>query len=613
MSEPDTVFMSESGQQRPPPARRNFIERLFDRFNPPPPEVTDPPGGLGIEGLPGAVGQLPCGLPTVLIANDAESHRMWIPALLVDAVLAGPVCLLAGNETLVDEWLRHPRLAHAYAEGRLVVWLLSPDLGSRVRRNGLASLVKDLAQVGFNPHQALFVVPANRLFKGLRAQQLHTVGLQLQRWCRRRARPMVFFLEPGGLVQADGVARIVRGMTHVFLHVASLGVQAGRPNLYLERWEGESGAFFDSCYGLLPPDETQGLVYDGSVTVGKVPELTNAPDQFDVITTPSVIQGKKGVPAHWTVVESDADVQAAAQKSIAATVLLDAGQAHDFDAKARLVHQLRLSHPPTLRILVRETQGKLRANFEQALLRLGANGVIYREMSFPRMLQLLQEGRRQTYTKEVPANYEQALGGFMPVSARGYQRPRLFVDLVRDMLEVTSGLGVTHSYVQLQLLPRVPHIDAIGASRVSRDGDLITADENALHVFLFACPESDLELALPRMFACPLSQLFISQVVSFTDASIMGILKALDVKIRHSLPDYTDALAMMAGPSAVQGTSANAWDAADSAADGAANAVDWLVETAVAPAPAMHITVHAHPIAQRGAGLAQRPVVLGDA
>ena len=58
-------------------------------------------------------------------------------------------------------------------------------------------------------------------------------------------------------------------------------------------------------------------------------------------------------------------------------------------------------------------------------------------------------------------------------------------------------------------------------------------------------PEPDLELALARVFACPLSQLFISQVVSFTDVSIKGILKTLETKIRHGLPDYTAALSML--------------------------------------------------------------------
>ena len=85
----------------------------------------------------------------------------------------------------VDKCLHNnTRLSFAHEQGHLIIWMLSPDLRVRLRRNGLASLVKDLALVGFNPRHALFVVPANRLFKGLSSQQLQVVGGQLLRWCQ---------------------------------------------------------------------------------------------------------------------------------------------------------------------------------------------------------------------------------------------------------------------------------------------------------------------------------------------------------------------------------------------------------------------------------------------
>ena len=76
------------------------------------------------------------------------------------------------------------------------------------------------------------------------------------------------------------------------------------------------------------------------------------------------------------------------------------------------------------------------------------------------------------------------------------------------------------------------------------------------------------------MFACPLSQLFISRVVSFTDVSIKGILKTLETKIRHGLPDYTAALSMMAGPDAEAANEATPSETVDDAASG----VDLLLE-----------------------------------
>jgi cellulose biosynthesis protein BcsE len=500
------------------------------------------PGGLGIHGLPGDLGEFPCGSPTALIANDEGSYRIWMPAVLKEAVTVGPVCLLSGDWELTDDLLQHDALAQAHASGQLSIWQLGPGLGKCLHSNGLLSLWKDLNQVGLSPQRAVFIMPANALLTGRGMQQLMLTSSQLQQWCAARLRPVVLCLSPDRLKQPQGAARMVRGLSHVFLHVASLGQQEGRPKLYLERWEGNQGALFDACFGLLPPDNTQQLSYDGSLTVGKVPELASAPDQFYVIATEAVVRGKKGVPAHWKIVDSDNGVRAAARNAIAATVIIDAGQTQDFEAKAKLVHRLRLSHPRTLRILVRETHGKLRANFEQALLRLGANEVLYREMGFQRVLQYLQESTRHAFTQDVPADYSVALSGFMPASARGYQRPSLFCDEVRDMLDSTHGLNVVHSLVRLRLLPRMPHLDAILACRMSRNGDLLTADSEALYVFLFACPESELEAAMHRLFALPLSQLCISQVADFTDVSIMAVIKALAIKDKMGLPDFSHFL-----------------------------------------------------------------------
>ncbi|MBY0454901.1 MAG: cellulose biosynthesis protein BcsE [Burkholderiaceae bacterium] len=502
-----------------------------------PHEVQDPPGGLGIDGLPSGVDSLPCGSPVALISGDAGGYLTWMPALLVDAVAAGPVFLLAGHQKWVDALLTYPPLQQAYANGQLQVWLMGPGATEQTRTHGLTPMVDDLAQAGLTKRQAVFWMPANALLTGQDMHQLHRTGEQLRHWCRGRGRPVVLCLAPTR--EDDGAAGMVRGMRNVFLHVASMGVEMGRPGLYLERWDGAQGAIFDERYGLAPKDNGMRLGYNGSLTKGAVPELAQAPDQFDVIATRAVVAGKKGVPSNWRIVETDNDLAAATKNSIAATVLIDAGWTEDFEVKARVVHQLRLGHPRTLRILLRETQGKLRTHCEQALLRLGANAVLYKEMGFSRLLQFLQDSGRQAYTGEVHANYEQALGGFMPLVERGYKSPRKFCELVRSMLERTSGTGVGHCLVRLQVLPRVPHLDALRANRVSRDGDLMTADQDALYVFLFACREPDLEDALSRLFTLPLSQLFSDQSSDCTEAGMDVILSGLEAAARKGLPDHS--------------------------------------------------------------------------
>ena len=102
---------------------------------------------------------------------------------------------------------------------------------------------------------------------------------------------------------------------------------------------------------------------------------------------------------------------------------------------------LRLTRPPTLKIVVRESTGKLRSHSEQALLQLGANAVFYRELGFSRLLQLLQDIHNQSYVHPVSADYQKALGAFMPVPCRGYQSAPAFSHLVRPILAPPRANG----------------------------------------------------------------------------------------------------------------------------------------------------------------------------
>ena len=207
-----------------------------------------------------------------------------------------------------------------------------------------------------------------------------------------------------------------------------------------------------------------------------------------------------------------------------------------------MVHQLRLARPLTLKIVVRENLGKLRTHSEQALLQLGASAVVYKEVGFSRLLQLLQDINAQSHTRKVHPDYEEALDSFMPARERGYQPPAQFCALVRGMLDRTHGIGLSHSLVRLNVLAQIPHLDALRACHTSRDGDLFTADHESVYVFLFACREPDVELALNRLFTLPLTQLFSSEATDSSDTGIRAMVTPLQESLRKGLPDYSAAL-----------------------------------------------------------------------
>lgn len=501
---------------------------------------------IGIEGLPDGVNQMPRHVPVCLVAADDSSAALWLPAVLEDAVAAGPVALVASSTEWADALLSRQPLRDAYRRGQLMLWVLSPSLQAEVKHHGLRLLMSELARTGLKDQHALYICDAQPLLAGLSVAQLARVSRQLSALCQARRRPVVLgFLAhpvPAALDALLPMLRHLGDLGNLPMHIAMVRTDADRWSLVLERWNSAAGAVFQTAFGLLHDAASGRLASDGTRTRGSAGELVEALDQWDVIATRASVDHQRGVPSHWRIVENLADVEAAVASSVAATVVVDAGQAADFETRARLVHRLRLSRPLTLKIVVLENLGKLRINSEQALLQLGASAVVYKEMGFSRLLQTLKDINTQSHTRAVPPDYEQTVDGFMPPEERGYQQPAQFCRLVRDILDRTHNIGLSHSLVQLNMLAQTPHLDALRACHTSRHGDLLTADHEAVYVFLFACREPDVEPALKRLFELPLTQLFASDAIDCSDAGIRAMTEHLQASLRQGLPDYSALL-----------------------------------------------------------------------
>ena len=552
-------------------------------------------GSLGIDLLPDGIKGLPVDSPVALLWQDGPTDALWIHALLADALQSGPVFLLADDAAWVDRLLKHPPLQDAHAQGHLKIWLMAKAFPKHKPGALVHEVRAELRQAGLSERHALFVVGSPTHGFGHSVARIQQWGNQIRNACRSRTRPVVF-----GFTRCSDVEAVVgplRSLDDVFQHVATLGSEAGRPVLFADRWNGSDGPIFQARFGLKKDAHTGRLTYDGSQSRGQTQRLVEAPDQYLVLATQGALAGQRGVPADWQRVAHAKDLPLTTSAATAATVLLHSGPSAHLDDLFRLVHQLRLNHPRTLKIVVRETHEKLRSNIEQALLHLGANKVVYRELGFSRLVRQIADMSSDTYARSINPDYSSALGDFMPDPVRGYLPAPLFCEAVQSMLDRTSRMGLTHSFVHLSMQTHVAHLDAIRACLANRDGDILTADQNALYVFMFSCAEPDIEQALPRLFALPTTELFASQV---SDSSLDGmrtLLRALRDRARKGLPDYSLQLApRVAAPAAsAPATPAHLTDP-DSGGAGVPGAVS---KNAGAPAPARPLTVHSKPIGRR--------------
>jgi len=556
--------------------------------------------GLGIDALPQGLDRLPLGTPVALGWQDSAASALWVAALLRDLLQHGPLMVLAEGAHQVEPWLLQPDLAQAQAQGRLKICLMAPKLLAADRPQGMQPVFDELARAGLDDTHALLLLASPRVHLGHSVADVQQWARQISRWCRGRGRPVVL-----GFDQWDNALQVLsplRSVAEVLEHVALLGSEALHPLLFVERWNGSDGPLFEARFGLKADASGQRLAYDGSQRHGLLQRLVEAPDQYQVFATQAVLAGQRGVPPDWQVLANLGDVLEATEGAQAATVLLHAGSTADAEDLMRLVYQLRSRHGRALKIVVRETQDKLRSNLEQALLCLGANSVVYREVGFARMVRQLDDLSDSTFARELQPDYTLARNGFMPDAQRGYLSASAFCDTVEAMLERTLQMGLRHSFLRLSMQSHVPHADAVRACVALRDGDVLTADHDALYVFMFACAESDIDPALARLFSIPPPELFAAQTTFRSVEGMRSALRDLREVARHGVPDYSAFSNQPTGAGAGSGAVSDTRSASAAAAKAAgAEASPLLQEQPQAgPDPTRSApTVWANPLARR--------------
>lgn len=507
--------------------------------------------GLGISGLPDGIGVLPTHAPALLLSQDAASAQSWTP-LLVQALLSGgPVLALAACHQDADALWQYPALRQAYDAGQLRVALFSAEQQRRLRRDGIHHLAREVHSAIAGGQASLCMLDARALFAGASVAQLHRLGTQLRRFAKQRHWPTVGLLPlaspPPALATAadaspmDGmqIAAAARSGSLGLGHVATLAQETSQSVLTLHSWDSPQGALFHMRYNL----QHQGavLLYAGSCSHGEVPILVQAPDTQVVYTTAACAAAPIVTPANWVVLPDWLALEQAVQKAVGATLLVDLGEPPQFDELCALVHRLRSQLPASIKIIVRETNTKLRAYNEQALLHLGVTAVAYRELGFGRLVRLIESCASLVHTQRPHTDLHQALSAFAPPAVRGYQPPQAFERIARETLQRSRTVGLTHTLVHLQLLPQIAHLDALKACRALRDGDVVTADAQGILAFMFACSAAEVAQALRNMFTVPVEQLFAAQVVDSTALGTDAMLRQLHQQARK-LPDYSAAL-----------------------------------------------------------------------
>ncbi len=192
----------------------------------------------------------------------------------------------------------------------------------------------------------------------------------------------------------------------------------------------------------------------------------------------------------------------------AATIVFSCTSQNEIQELAISSFQLRSDFGNHLKIIIRETQQCLRYTDEKLLLRAGVNLIVPNQVPFPRFMTQVDAIQGQIMNRNLPVSLEALLKYNLKYGNKGYLQSNDFVQYCSSIITRSLYSNVDFSLVKLILLPGMRAEDCLRLCHIKRDGDVVTATNNALYVLFSAIRKTDIDIAINHIFEFPVRDLF---------------------------------------------------------------------------------------------------------
>ena len=490
---------------------------------------------IGINNLPNAAAKMLGGRIYAVVHNDAAlGLGMACEALLAACAYSRAVWIA---EDSPERALNSPsagavKMRQAADKGDMRIFETSGVKAAHLSRK----MLEELSFLKISKGSLIVIEGADRLLDADDPEAWDAEAGAWQRWAER-SECALLWVYPKRVGRTDPELDLVR-IAHRFSGYARLRKLDKELRWDIFHWFGAEGLIADKSFYLLANKDKPWRVEP----VDTLPENASqqAADANEVFITLAALAGAKPTPAGWRLFETLDQMSAALSTSTAVTAVLHYNAETSLEGMARAVFELRRSIGSRIKIAVREMGVRLRHSHEQLLLNMGANLIIPTEISFSRMLNLLETIQGQVYSRPLQDDYESTIASVMPAAKMGYLAPENFVASVSDALERARALSIHNVLIRFPLTPGLGALETLRCCVMKRPGDLCTADDKSVYVFLFACEEQDIGLTLDRLFRLPVSVLFSGELRFLTPDDIAGTVVELNQRATEiNFPDYT--------------------------------------------------------------------------
>jgi len=213
------------------------------------------------------------------------------------------------------------------------------------------------------------------------------------------------------------------------------------------------------------------------------------------------------------------------------------------------IYQLRRKFGLKFKLVLREMKQCIRYSDEVFLSKIGVNLILAPNISFSRMMNMLETLQRQETKAVTPNSVDELmyLENTSRYSYKGYMDTEEFIHRCNRLIERHEQTKIQYALIKLDLLPGIEMDSCLSMCNIKRDGDIITACSSALYLLLSSVRENDIQPTLSHIFKLPIADMFRSNTTYTTPHRIKSELPEIRlqaVKINKDTASLTTTPAL---------------------------------------------------------------------
>lgn len=516
---------------------------------------------IGIPGLPNLTNNMVQGGLYVLIAETASARFPLFASSLGCSLKDGRRCtaIVPGNP---EHFLqRLETLGDMKPEGLLAsdqfrLYIMQEEFAKKMFRFGAERFVAELEQFDFPKNSYLLFDQADDLIG------LHDVSMAIEqvdilsKWlAEHQVTALLTFLRV-----TENHSGTINALMDYLTGIARLGGDEGGLRLGFDYWQSPDGTVAARNFQLLTQENNcyeasakHGVVENSTATdstlqTQDVPPLEPVPSYFYM--DPDLGSLATQVPGNWQRVDTLVGMMHSTRNKRRAIAIFCFRPDTNLRQLAEAVHTLRINLGHYAQIIVQEKNASLRYQNEALLLRLGVNLVVHRDVQPARMPLMLSSVAGQIFNRDVDINFEAAMSSVSSSAQKGYLIPARFAREVESLQDRAATLNIPYALIIAQPHPQLQMVDVLNRIKLSRPGDLSSADSDSCYLFFNACQQSVIVPTLERLLGCPVDEVFADVRFQVSREGIAQDIAALLHNAQAGLaPDYTS---LVAAPSVTQ-------------------------------------------------------------